>query len=269
MIIFLWASLILLAASSIIPKGHNSRFMIGGLGWMFLSVYLLFQPASYLKIDDYLNAFLAVAAAIASIFLAYIVLRSGVRKDAEHEVLFSLSKAASVGGLIYFLFAEVEILNVGIISTVTDTVVWMLAMLGSPVEQVAWNQFAVNGYVVEIILACTAIESMALFSGIISSASGAPAVRKLRAFMISVPVLYVLNLIRVSFTASAYGLAWFGAPEESFHISEHLITKIGSLLALLVISYLVMKMLPEIAEMIDGVLNSLRMEFRRLIGGQY
>jgi len=32
---------------------------------------------------------------------------------------------------------------------------------------------AINGLDVEIILACTAIESIALFSGIISSASGA------------------------------------------------------------------------------------------------
>ncbi|VVB90150.1 Uncharacterised protein [uncultured archaeon] len=264
MISVLWASLIFLGTASFIPKGYNSRFAFGGLGWIFLSIYLLFQPAAYIKLEDYLNAFLAVAAAMVSIFIAYIVFKSGNRKDEEHEVFFSLSRAASVGGLIYFLFAEVNLLNTGIISSVTDEAIWLLGKFGSPVEQVAWNQFAVNGSVVEIILACTAIESIALFAGIIMSAEGAPASRKLRAFMISVPVLYFLNLIRVSFTASAYGLSWFGTPDESFHISEHFITKIGSLLALFVISYFVLKILPEVMEMLDGVLNVIGIEFRRL-----
>lgn len=264
MISILWASLILLVIASVIPKKYNSRFVIGGVGWTFLSIYLFFQPEAYLKIEDYLNAFLAIAAAIVSIFIAYIVFQSGNRKDGEHEVFFSLSRAASVGGLIYFLFAEVEFLNTGIISAVTDQTIWMLGKSGSPVGQVAWNQFAVNGFVVEIILACTAIESIALFSGIISSATGAPASRKLWVFVISVPVLYFLNLIRVSFTASAYGLSWFGTPDESFHISEHFITKIGSLLALFVISYFVLKILPEVLDMLDGVLKMIRIEFRRL-----
>ncbi|MDO8726832.1 MAG: archaeosortase A [Candidatus Methanoperedens sp.] len=264
MISVLWASLIFLAIASVIPKGYNSRFVLGGLGWIFLSLYLLFQPAAYIILEDYLNAFLAVAAAIVSIFIAYIVFRSGNRKDGGHEVFFSLSRAASVGGLIYFLFAEVEFLNTRIISAVTDQAIWMLGKFGSPVVQIAWNELAVNGFVVEIILACTAIESIALFSGIISSATGTPALRKLQAFMISVPVLYFLNLIRVSFTASAYGLSWFGTPDESFHISEHFITKIGSLLALFVISYFVLKTLPEVLEMLDGVLNMIRIEFRRL-----
>jgi len=264
MIFLLWASLILLLIASVIPKRYNSRFVFGGLGWIFMSIYLFFQPQAYLKIEDYLNAFLAVATAIVSIFIAYIVFRSGNQKDVECEVFFSLSWAASVGGLIYFLFAEVEFLNSRIISAVTDQAIWMLGKFGFPVVQVAWNELAVNGFIVEIILACTAIESIALFSGIISSAPGATAVRKLKAFMISVPVLYFLNLIRVSFTASAYGLSWFGTPDESFHISEHFITKIGSLLALFVISYFVLKMLPEVLDMLDDVLRMIRIEFRRL-----
>jgi archaeosortase A len=75
----------------------------------------------------------------------------------------------------------------------------------------------------------------------------------------------LLNIIRVSFTASAYGLSWFGTPDESFHISEHFITKAGSLLALMLISYYVLKMLPEVSDMIDGILNMMRTEFHKLM----
>ncbi len=84
--------------------------------------------------------------------------------------------------------------------------------------------------------------------------------------MISVPVIYILNLLRVSFTVSTYGFDWFGTPEESFHISEHFITKAGSLLALLLISYAVLKILPEVSDMIDGILKAMTTEFRKLAG---
>lgn len=180
-------------------------------------------------------------------------------------MFISLSRAASVGGLIYFMFAEVEVLNRLIISTVTGQGIWLVEKFGYPVDRVAWNKLAVNDLPVEIILACTAIESIALFSGIISSATGAKTSRKLQVFMISVPVIYILNIIRVSFTASAYGLSWFGTPDESFHISEHFITKAGSLLALMLISFTVLKMLPEVADMINGILKMMKKEFHRFI----
>ncbi len=260
----LWISLILLALASVLPKINNSRFPLGGIGWIFLSIYWSLQPGAYIELKDYVNAFLVIAAAILSLFIAYIIFQARSKKESGYEVFFSLSRAASVGGLLYFIFAEVELLNTGIISIVTHQAIWVTGKFGIPVAQTAWNGFAVNGLAVEIILACTAIESIALFSGIISSATGAPFARKLRAFMISVPIIYVLNLQRLAFTASAYGFSWFGTPDESFHISEHIITKAGSLLALFLISYMVMKTLPEVSDMIDGVVKTMRIEFRRL-----
>ncbi len=264
MTITLWISLGFLAIASVLPKAYNSRFLVGGFGWIFLAIYWFLQPVSYIEIQDYFNAFLVVVAAILSLFIAYITFQARNKKEESYEVLISLSGAASVGGLIYFLFADVDFLNVGIISLVTNQTIWFVEQLGFPVAQVAWNQLAVNGLAVEIILACTAIESIALFSGIISSATGASLSQKFRAFMISVPVIYILNLIRVSFTASAYGFGWFGTPEESFHISEHFITKAGSLLALLLISYAVLKTLPEVSDMIDGIFKMMRIEFQKL-----
>lgn len=265
MIAALWIALGLLATASLLPKSFNSRFVFGGFGWSALSTYWFLQPASYIDIEDYFNAFLVVAAGAASLFIAYITFRQ--RKKNGGEVLISLSRAASVSGLIYFLFADVEFLNLGIISLVTNQTVWLVGKTGFPVAQVAWNKLAVNGLAVEIILACTAIESMALFTGLISSAAGSPVSKKSRAFLLSVPVIYALNLLRTSFTASAYGFGWFGTPDESFHISEHIIAKTGSMIALLAISYIILKMLPDVSDMIDGTVKIMRAEFRRLASG--
>ncbi|MFZ3169639.1 MAG: archaeosortase A [Candidatus Methanoperedens sp.] len=257
----------LLIIASFLPKSFNSRFIFGGSGWVFLSIYWSGQLAGYIDLKDYVNIILVIVATAASLFIAHITFQAKDNIDKSgYEVFISLSRAASVGGLIYFMFAEVEFLNTWIISTVTGQGVWLVEKFGFPVAQTAWNELAVNGLAVEIILACTAIESIALFSGIISSATGATSSRKVQVFMISVPVIYILNIIRVSFTASAYGLSWFGTPDESFHISEHFITKAGSLLALILISYMVLKMLPEVADMIDGILKMMRIEFRRIIG---
>jgi len=261
----LWISLGLLVIASLLPKSINSRFIFGGSGWVFLSIYWSMQLGRYIELIDYVNIIMVIAATAASLFIAHITFQGKDNNKSGYEVFISLSRAASVGGLIYFLFAEVEFLNTWIISTVTEQGIWLIEKFDFPVTNVAWNQLAVNGLVVEIILACTAIESIALFSGIISSATGATVARKLQAFMISVPVVYLLNIIRVSFTASAYGLSWFGTPDESFHISEHFITKAGSLLALLLISYMVLKTLPEVSDMIDRVVKMMKIEIRRLI----
>lgn len=260
----LWISLILLAVASLLPKAYNPRFIIGGTGWIFLSIYWSLQPETYLQIQDYVNVFLVIATALASFFIAYIMFKSWDKKESGYEVFISLSRAASVGGFLYFLFAEIGFLNTGIISTVTEQAIWVTGKFGVPVVQVAWNKLAVNGNPVQIILACTAIESIALFSGIISSATGASVARKLRAFVISVPVIYILNLQRLAFTASAYGFSWFGTPDESFHISEHIITKAGSLIALFLISYMVLRTLPEVSDMIEGTIKLMRMEFHKL-----
>lgn len=257
----LWTALGLLAITSAVPK--QGRFIPAGAGWLFLSIHWFQQPFSYIEIEDYFNVFLVILAALVSLFIAYISFRAG--NKAEGDVIIPLSRAASVAGLIYFLFADVEVLNTGIISLVTNQAIWIVKGFGYPVAQVAWNQLAVNGLAVEIILACTAIESIALFLGLISSATGASASRKLQAFMVSVPVIYALNLVRVSFTASAYGFAWFGTPDESFHISEHFITKAGSMVALLLISYVVLRMLPEVADTIDGTFKMIRVEFKRML----
>ncbi|HEY4964470.1 MAG TPA: archaeosortase A, partial [Candidatus Saccharimonadales bacterium] len=114
-----------------------------------------------------------------------------------------------------------------------------------------------NDYPVQIILGCTGIESIALFIGVIACVS-APPRRKLAAFMVSVPTIYVLNILRNAFVLTATGNQWFGLPENSFYISHNVIAKFGSIGALIVISYLVFKLLPELLDMVVGVYDLLK-----------
>ncbi|TRZ89588.1 MAG: hypothetical protein D4R88_05185 [Methanosarcinales archaeon] len=111
MTLVLWIALTLLAVASVVPKSYNSRFLSGGAGWIFLSFYLSLQPGNYIELQDYVNAFLVLAAAAASLFIAYIMFNSRDKIEGGYDVFISLSRAVSVGGLLYFLFAEIGFLN--------------------------------------------------------------------------------------------------------------------------------------------------------------
>ncbi len=256
----IWLALGLLVIASLIPWNNKIKLPLAGIGWVLFSIHWMSQWKHYYELEDYVNVFLTILAAVFSIFIGYILIKKDrllFRNINGINTLTSISMmttAAAIGGVSYFLFAKIPSLNFWIISTVTDQTVWIGSFLGIVITRLDWNLISVNGYSVEIILACTAIESIALFLGIIASVN-APFKRLASAFFISVPVIYGLNLIRNIFVVEAYGMTWFGDPDVSFYIAHTVIAKIGSLIALFVIAYAVFKILPEIIDMIDGILN--------------
>jgi archaeosortase A (PGF-CTERM-specific) len=178
------------------------------------------------------------------------------------DITSMLTSASALGALVYFPFANFTSLNTWIIGEVTSQVLWVLQYFKIPAYLKAWNMITLNGYTVEIILACTAIESIALFMGLIGAVR-APLSRLAMAFIASVPVIYVLNLIRDIFVVVAYGGQWFGP--DSFVIAHNYIAKAGSGVALFAISYIVLRILPELLGMIDGLRVILSKELRSLL----
>ncbi|MFU8766889.1 MAG: archaeosortase A [Candidatus Methanoperedens sp.] len=258
----IWLALGLLVIASFIPGPKKSKYYLAGLGWGVLAVYWISLSPYYYSVGDYVNVILTLLAAFVSFFISYTFIRQD--KTIPGEIngidittsLLMATTAAAIGGISYFIFSEIPKMNQWLISTVTDQTVWLASALGLMMTRMDWNLVAVNGYRVEIILACTAIESIALFFGLIASVR-APFKRLAFAFFISVPVIYFLNLLRNVFVVNAYGMLWFGDPQTSFYIAHTVIAKGGSLIALFVISYAVLKILPEILDMIGGIVNLL------------
>jgi archaeosortase A (PGF-CTERM-specific) len=256
----IWMALGLLVIASIIPGRNKFKLTLSGVGWMFFSVHWVLQWSHYYELGDYLNVALTIFAAFFCVLIGFVLIRQDKRLYGNINgisIMTSISMAttaAAISGLSYFTFSEIPSMNIWIIKTVTDQTIWTASLFGVMITRLDWNLIAVNGNRVEIILACTAIESIALFIGIIVSVN-APFKRLASAFLISVPVIYGLNLIRNIFVVNAYGMAWFGDPDMSFYIAHTVIAKIGSLIALFIIAYAVLKILPEIVEMIDGILK--------------
>ncbi len=256
----LWLALGLLIAASLIPKDKDLKFAASGLGWAFFSVHWALQWQHYIDVGDYVNVLLTVLAAVACLVLGYLLIRKDRRIMGEKKgistinSIFMATTASAIGGISYFAFSEITYLNQWLITMVTDQTFWLASAIGIDITRIEPNLLSVHGYRVEIILACTAIESIALFIGIITSVN-APFKRMAKAFIVSVPIIYILNLIRNVFVIDAYAMGWFGEPEMSFYIAHTVIAKAGSLIALFLIAYAVMKILPEIIDMIDGIVN--------------
>ncbi|TGC10893.1 archaeosortase A [Methanolobus halotolerans] len=250
----LWVAVALMLASSLTSRKNNLRKLLGAAGWVFFAIHWFYQPVHYIEISDYFNVVLVITVALICLIIAHTMFKEyrdpDALKNISSDVTSMATSATALGSLFYFPFAQMESLNIWIISLVTDNVFWTLHLLNLPAEMTAWNKIGLNGYQVEIILACTAIESIALFIGLIASVN-APFKKHAKAFLVSVPVIYGLNIIRDVFVIVAYSYQWFGP--NSFDIAHHTIAKIGSGIALFAIAYVVMRILPELAELIEGV----------------
>lgn len=246
----LWLSLILLLASALTRISH-----LAGLGWTLFGIYWMGQPGYYLSIEDYFNAGLAIAAGLLCLYMAGIILW----KRRQTKAFEWASYAAAVCGIVYFPFVEIEILKDWLISQTALITVHLLWALSVPVSLQSWNVMALNGRTVEIILACTAIESISLFIGVIVSVGASP-VRKFTALGVSTLVIYSLNVVRNAFVMASYGQGWFG--DDSFMVGHNIIAKAGSTVALLAIAYFVFTILPELLDLIESLGSELKNPWR-------
>jgi len=242
----LWISLLLLLASAL-----TRRSLIAVPGWAIFGIFWFSQLGHYMAIEDYFNVVLFLAAGLMSFCMAWVVMKKGFTSKAY----LWASYAAAVCGVIYFPFAEIELLQYALIRFTTLMTVWALQLISVPVIMQSWNMMTLNGRSVEIILACTSIESIALFAGLILSVQ-APIGRRLSALAVATVSIYLLNIVRNGFVIMAYGWSWFGT--DSFEIAHNIIAKAGSVAALLAISYLVFLLLPELLTIIDELAAEIR-----------
>jgi archaeosortase A (PGF-CTERM-specific) len=287
----LWIALVFFILATILPNQFNTyRMPIGGIGWIFFAIYWALQPLYYIKEGDVSMVILMLFVALVCLIIAhlmfdtYLKAKKGILHDNptnRTKTLMATTTVTALGALFYFPFAQIESLNHSLISTVTSQTFWLSQQVGFPVTRLDWNMIMLEGYRVEIILACTAIESIALFFGLIL---GIKADKKkiLLALMASIPVIYILNLIRNTFVIGAYGYKWFGTgpmivqlfgkeyflhQSASFYIGHHIIAKGGSGIALFFIAYAVLKLLPELLDLIDNLWLLIKEDVRNIFRG--
>jgi archaeosortase A (PGF-CTERM-specific) len=197
------------------------------------------------------------------------------------ESLFTLSRAVAVMGLLYLPLESVVFLNRPLIEMVTQQTAALLSLLGYELEITSiggelpyHNTLTLAGppgtppRSTEVVLACTGLGSITIFAGLVAAVE-APLRRKLEALAIVVPIIYVLNVVRVAFIAVAYGHQWFtvepivspvlflfGSTDPgmvSYFVADRILAQSLSVVALLALLWIVVRVLPELFDVLEDV----------------
>ncbi|WP_225334633.1 archaeosortase A [Halomicrobium urmianum] len=253
-------------------------WLLFGLFWLVLVPHFVLEQKSIVE-------------GIGSVLAAPLSAYAGYRLWNGRDSLFVLTRAIGIMGLIYLPFAYVPFLEANparrfLVETVAAQTHLLLNAIGVDPEMVRGVEYFGQDRGVDytyrstfvfpgnerpitytIIVACTGIGSMAILGGAILAVR-APLRRKLRALAVSIPVIYGLNLVRNVFIATAFGqqrMQWFpglvtsvfGTTDEqmvSYYIADRLLAQFGSVIALVAITWLVVRELPEVVTPIEDLL---------------
>lgn len=230
----------------------KEKHFIRILGWVLFGIYWAFQGEIYVKINDYVNAFFSYSALPFFIYISYHEYLSYKWKE-EHRGLKFLAGTTFFSAFPYFIVDKFIIVSQSLIIFTAKQTVFFLNLISNTeysIGEIGWNGIEYYTPVfpsyIGIILACTAIQSMLIFIGGILATEGEDYSfnkRRLKAFLITVPVIYVLNIIRN--VGIIYGV---NDLDLNFEYLHGVLGKGGSLIALIILAFFVFKILPELHE---------------------
>ena len=257
-----------------------ARTVATGAWGLFALFWLLLFPHFAFVHKSYVEGVLALLAVPACVYAGYLLW-------AGRDTLFVLSRSSAIMGLVYLPFETIPAVELGglripaprevLIEVVTTQTGFLMNLLGYTPERIPGPQgysntyefIAADGQILQfsIVLACTGLGSIAIFAGLIGAVR-APLRRKLRALGVAVPIIYGLNLLRTTFIGITFGeqllqifpnlvLAMFGGTDPyrvSWYVSDRIISQVLAVVALVGVTYLVVRELPEILTVIEDVL---------------
>ena len=246
------------------------------IGWLCLGFFWWVQVEHYILIRDPVNALICAAAVPFFGYLAYHEYLS-LLWNKKYEPLRWLAAMTVVAGGIYFSVERVPYLSGWLIQVVAEQSIWILNSLdiqtslgnldygeGSrwyrpasdheevriSIEAETWKH--IDSPSVNIVLACTALQSMIIFVGGVICTK-APSDRRFYAFLATVPPIYVLNLVRnAAVIWMTYEHIW---GVDTFFWAHAVLGKVGSLVALIFLAVAVFHFLPEMQDSILGVID--------------
>jgi archaeosortase A (PGF-CTERM-specific) len=238
--VILFVSLFLLLFGFFL-KNKDISHKIKILGWAAFAAYWSTQINTlyYSENGDVFNVSLCIIGIFALFYFAYHEWLS-MKKNEEVGCLNWAVGAAAIAGIVYFGIEKTP-LAPWLIETVTAQSGFILNFFIGNVE-VQGVVILYNGvHVVNIIFACTAVQSMVIFLGMILPLNKVEFKRKLTGLLITIVPIYFLNLIRNALIAYLVR-----DNPEFFSIAHNIIGKGLSLLALIILLFIVIKIVPEV-----------------------
>lgn len=279
----MWLVLATFLGSAVL-RGYDEtwarRVAVAGWGG-FGAFWLVLLPHFALTQKSLIEGVGALAAVPLSAYAGYLLWRG-------RDSLFVLTRAIGLMGLVYVPFLAIGPLRQVLVEIVTDQTQFLLSLLGVdpfvvdglthdgiriaakqyPYESTFWFERGSNDPITyNILLACTGVGSIAIFAGGILAVD-APWGRRLRALALTVPVIYGLNLVRNVFIAISFGqqrmqflpdliMSAFGTADPrmvSYYLADRILAQTGSVVVLVVITWFLVRELPEITVLVEDLL---------------
>lgn len=263
--IILLSSLILLGIGYFLKdrRKHHLR----SLGWILFGVYWLLHAPYYMEINDGINAFFCVMALPFGLALTYQEYLS-YKWEEDFGPLRFWTGVAFVAGIPFFIVDRVPLITGYLTRIVAGQSAWLLNMFGygytlggtdyagnslwyktvySP--EINTRIYGINQDI-NIILACTAIQAALLVFAIVIL-TNADRKRKALTFGITVPTIYIMNLVR-----NALVIYLFDIKGWDFDFAHNYVGKIAisgfTLFFLLLVAF---SILPELYDNVSGMFD--------------
>ena len=268
------------------------------LGWPFIGLFFYLDIPHYAQIGDVVLIIMSAATLPATITLALWEWRKHVKGEVE-EALVWLRGAVFWSAMPYLLISKVPYLNAAIViftawcaiiflrfSGLTNLEMGPLTIDSANGTEVVWSAWEGNRYIltetlgdggffvpivqsngdpiyIGIILACSALQSMIIFIGAIGALRTAPIKRRIRALLVVLPTIHVLNIFRNA------GIIWLHLAYPNWNIfgmsifdfAHSYAAKGGSLFAMFLIAFVLFDLLPDmhkhVMKLLDPILNAI------------
>ncbi len=275
-----WVVMALFVAGVIADRREDrelARRLTAGAWWLFAVFwFLLIQHFAFVHRSAIQTA-LVVVAVPACLYV-------GWRLLAGRDGLLTLSRAIAFMTIVYLPFETSELARGFLIETVafqTATAIDILGVGGEIefVEDPAADSTLMNtfwfpetGRASRVVFECTGIGAMAIFGGLIAAVD-APRRKKAIAAVVSISIIWVLNIFRNVFIALANGYQWFAISwlegpvmflfgisdpaRVSFFVADRILAQGLAVFALVGLAWFVSRWVPELLDIGEELLSVL------------
>ena len=236
----IFLGLILLGIGFLTKKeGISNKIKI--IGWMVFAFFWSTQPAIlYLSEEgDVFNAAVCIIGVYVLSYFAYHEWLSLKRKE-NIECLNWITGASCISGIIYYIIERTSLAHWMVESTAEQSV-WAFNLIIGNAEARGTSIYLNESYVVTIIFACTAIQAMVVFIGMIGVLPKINLKKRVYGLLVTLVPIYILNLFR-----NALVVFLVGNNITDFNVAHNIISKSGALITLIVLLLIVIKIIPEI-----------------------
>jgi archaeosortase A (PGF-CTERM-specific) len=236
----MFLGLILLAIGFVL-KDIKKSSLLKISGWIIFAFYWSTQP-THLYIGEGGDIFNSTVCIIGVFVLFYISYHEwlSIKRNESISCLDWIAGASCIAGIIYFGIENSALADFLIKVVASHSTIALDLIIGNA-ELQGTNIFLDGEYAVSIIFACTGIQSMVIFVGMLGALPKVDWKKKTIGILVTVIPIYILNFLRNAMVAYLTG-----KNITDFNMAHNILAKSGALIVLIVLLFIIIKIVPEV-----------------------